>query len=301
MENIIDVKSLTKDYGFGRGVFDVTFLMKKGEVFGYLGPNGAGKTTTIRHLMGFSNVQSGSVKILGLDCFKHAKEIQNSVGYLPGEIELPDNMTGIEFLNHMASLRKMKDMTNINRLLKIFSLDVNSKRKLNKYALGEKRKLAIVTAFMHDPDILILDEPTSGLDPIGQVEFIEFIKEEKQRGKTILLSSHMFKEVESVCDRIAIIKNGKIVNVCLVDDIKNRDKKTFIISFKTKADYDKFLNEDYNFVLKKESKLQVRIYIDDENVNKLIKSLTNYKLSYFAEEKYTLEDHFMHFYEKEAQ
>ncbi len=297
--NVIEVSHLTKDYGYGRGVFDISFSVPQGEVFGYLGPNGAGKTTTIRHLMGFSTPQSGSVKIFGLDCFKDAKKIEERVGYLPGEIALPESMTGEEFLNHMAGLRKLDDMSNTERLLRLFNLDVKSKRKLKRYALGERRKLAIVTAFMHDPDLLILDEPTSGLDPIGQVEFIKFIQEEKKRGKTILLSSHIFNEVESVCDRISIIKSGHIVSTCSIDDIKHRDSKTFIVGFHDIEDYKKFLTESLNFVLKKESQLQVRIFIDDQNTSNLIKTLSKYNLKYFAEDKYTLEDYFMHFYEKE--
>lgn len=298
-ENVIEVNDLTKDYGFGRGVFDISFNVPKGEVFGYLGPNGAGKTTTIRHLMGFSTPQKGTVKIFGLDCFKDAKKIEEDVGYLPGEIALPENMTGEEFLKHMAGLRKITDMSNTERLLKIFNLDVKSKRKLKRYALGERRKLAIVTAFMHDPKLLILDEPTSGLDPIGQVEFIKFIEEEKKKGKTILLSSHIFNEVESVCDRIAIIKAGKIVSICSIDEIKHRNNKTFYIGFKNLENYNKFLNENFNFILKQENQLQVKIYIDDKETTDLIKTLSGYELKYFAEEKYSLEDYFMHFYEKE--
>ena len=295
---VIKVKDLTKDYGYGRGVFNVSFEVKKGEVFGFLGPNGAGKTTTIRHLMGFSTPQEGIVEIFGKKCFVFSKEIQKNLGYLPGEIALPENMTGWEFISHMAGLRKIKDLTYTKSLLKLFKLDLGNK-KLKKFALGEKRKLAIVTAFMHDPEVLILDEPTSGLDPIGQDTFIKFIESEKLRGKTILLSSHIFKEVESTCDRIAIIKAGRIVATCDMDEINNRNQKTYILGFYEAKQYKDFLNEKFNIVLKKENSLQIRVFIEDKDINLFLKTLKKYKLKYFAEEKYTLEDYFMHYYEKE--
>lgn len=174
---MIQVEHLTKDYGFNRGVFDVSFSVKKGEVFGFLGPNGAGKTTTIRHIMGFSKPQEGFIMVQGKDCWHCAPTIQKELGYLPGELAFPANMTGIQFIDHMAKLRNLNDYTMTNYLLKKFELDPSG--NLKRMSLGMKRKLAIVTAFMHDPEILILDEPTSGLDPIMQERFIEFILEEK--------------------------------------------------------------------------------------------------------------------------
>ena len=209
-DNIIVVDKLTQDYGHGRGVFDVSFTVKKGEVFGFLGPNGAGKSTTIRHIMGFSSAQSGNTSVFELESFKNYYKILDRVGYLPGEIALPEGLTGWEFIKMMWSLRKVENKERLEQLLDMFKLDPSGETK--KMSLGDKRKLAIVTAFMHDPEVLILDEPTSGLDPVMQQTFIDFVKLEKKRGKTILLSSHMFNEVEATCDRIAIIKDGKIVS-----------------------------------------------------------------------------------------
>ena len=182
---VLQIEHLTKDYGHNRGVFDVSFSVEKGEVYGFLGPNGAGKTTTIRHIMGFSRPQSGGAYVNGMDSWKNASEIQKNLGYLPGEIALPESLTGTQFINMMAELRGIKDMSHTNYLIDKFELDPSG--SLKRMSLGMKRKLAIVTAFMHDPEVLVLDEPTSGLDPIMQNIFVEFIKEEKKRGKTIFL------------------------------------------------------------------------------------------------------------------
>lgn len=176
---VIDIEHLTKDYGHNRGVFDISLHVEKGECFGFLGPNGAGKTTTIRHLMGFSRPQSGTASILGEDSWKKAARLQKMIGYLPGEIALPAGITGAEFLHMMEKMRGIKNDDYCKMLLDKFELDPNIGTK--KMSLGVKRKLAVVTAFMHDPDILILDEPTSGLDPIMQEIFIDYIISEKRK------------------------------------------------------------------------------------------------------------------------
>ena len=188
--NIIEVDNLTQDYGHGRGIFDVSFAVKEGEVFGFLGPNGAGKSTTIRHIMGFSRPQKGETRVFGMESFHNYYKILSNVGYLPGEIALPEGLNGKEFIKMMGDLRKSQNTDMLNYLLDKFKLDPNMDTK--SMSLGDKRKLAIVTAFMNDPEVLILDEPTSGLDPVMQQNFIDFIKEEKKKGKTILLSSHIF-------------------------------------------------------------------------------------------------------------
>ncbi|MFL2122271.1 ABC transporter ATP-binding protein [Marinilactibacillus psychrotolerans] len=207
---VIEVKHVTKDYGHGRGIFDVSFKIEEGEVFGFLCPNGAGKTTTIRHLMGFTKAQEGELYINGKDSWKSAAIIKHDVGYLPGELAFPKGMSGDQFIEFMAEERQMTDMTRTEELKEIFELDTSE--EIKEMSLGTKRKLAVVTAFMHNPKVLILDEPTSGLDPIMQERFIQFILNEKAEGKTILLSSHIFSEVDATCDRIAIIKDGVVVS-----------------------------------------------------------------------------------------
>ena len=196
--HVIEVNDLTKDYGFGRGVFNVNLHVDEGEVFGFLGPNGAGKSTTIRHLMGFSKPDSGSTKIFGMETFDKYYEILANVGYIPGEIALPAGLTGKAFIKMMQDLQHCHNQKQLNRMLDLFELDQTALAgETKRMSLGVKRKLAVVTAFMSDPDVLILDEPTSGLDPVMQENFIEFIHEEKKRGKTILLSSHIFSEIDS--------------------------------------------------------------------------------------------------------
>lgn len=193
---VIEVQNLTKDYGHGRGIFDVSFSVTKGETLGFLGPNGAGKSTTMRHLMGFSKPQSGSAKILDMVCSGSYNRILKHVGYLPGEVALPEGLTGWQFIRMMQGLRHNQNEERLQYLLEKFKLDPEGNVK--RMSIGEKRKLAVVTAFMDDPDILLLDEPTSGLDPVMQEIFIDFIRDEKKNGKTILLSSHIFSEVEAV-------------------------------------------------------------------------------------------------------
>ncbi len=296
----IEVENLTKDYGFGRGVFDVTFSVKSGEVFGFLGPNGAGKSTTIRHLMGFSKPDTGKTKILGLESFNNYYKFMDKVGYLPGEIALPTGLTGFEFIDMMKRLKGVKSDEWLNHLIELFELDATGETK--RMSLGVKRKLAIVTAFMNDPDILILDEPTSGLDFEMQHVFIDFIKEEKQRGKTILLSSHIFSEVDATCDRIAIIKDGKIVSMFKADDLKHATNKIYEVIFNSENDLKEFLknsknNTKFNIVDIQSKKVVVNV--DDKNINYLIEKLSKFKIVDFVHNKETLEDYFMKYYKED--
>ena len=296
---VIEVSHLTKDYGHGRGVFDVSIKVEQGMCYGFLGPNGAGKTTTIRHLMGFSKPQSGSTSILGCDSWNCADELKNAVGYLPGEIAFPKGLTGTEFLDMQMKMRRVKDEAYKNELLERFQLDPSM--RVEKMSLGVRRKLAVVTAFLHDPDILILDEPTSGLDPIMQQNFIDFILSEKKRGKTILLSSHIFHEVDACCDRISIIKDGRIVADFVADELKNRSTKIYRISFSDKDSYDAFVCKDYLFHSRNEKKLRARVMIEAAQINRLLTDITPLSVTEFQEIPFTLEDYFMEFYKNDCQ
>ena len=296
---VIEVSHLTKDYGHGRGVFDVSIKVEQGMCYGFLGPNGAGKTTTIRHLMGFSKPQSGSTSILGCDSWNCADELKNAVGYLPGEIAFPKGLTGTEFLDMQMKLHRVKDEAYKNELLERFQLDPSM--RVEKMSLGVRRKLAVVTAFLHDPDILILDEPTSGLDPIMQQNFIDFILSEKKRGKTILLSSHIFHEVDACCDRISIIKDGRIVADFVADELKNRSTKIYRISFSDKDSYDAFVCKDYLFHSRNEKKLRARVMIEAAQINRLLTDITPLSVTEFQEIPFTLEDYFMEFYKNDCQ
>ncbi len=303
MENIIEVKNLTKDYGSGRGIFDVSFAVKKGEVFGFLGPNGAGKSTTIRHLMGFSKPDKGNTYILGEPTFNKYYEILNHVGYIPGEIALPAGLTGWQFLRMMQDLQHIHNEEKLNSMLTLFELDdVTLQGETKRMSLGVKRKLAIVAAFMSDPDVLILDEPTSGLDPVMQENFIKFIHEEKSRGKTILLSSHIFSEIDSTCDRIAIIKDGRIVSEFVADDLKHASKKYYMIDFKNEKNVNKFkksINKISSAEILKIEDNKVFITLEDEDMNKAIEILSGLEINEFSNRKESLEDYFMKFYKED--
>ncbi len=236
--SVVQVSHLTRDYGGDKGVFDVSFSISKGEVFGFLGPNGAGKTTTIRHLMGFIKARNGICTINGLDCWSQAADIHKNLGYIPGEIAFFDEMNGDEYLTFLQKYRGIKDTCRMKELINQFEL--NPKGKIKKMSKGMKQKIGIVAAFMHDPDILILDEPTSGLDPLMQNRFIELIQEEKNRGKTILMSSHMFEEVDRTCDRIGIIRRGKLVALDSAEALRERHVKSYTVTLeneKTASDF----------------------------------------------------------------
>lgn len=294
---VIEIEHVTKDYGHDRGIFDISYGVENGEVFGFLGPNGAGKTTTIRHIMGFSKPQEGKITVDGKDSWTQAAAIKRSVGYLPGELAFPAGMTGQQFIDFMAKERRVTDMTKTNYLLERFELDPSP--KIKQMSLGTKRKLAVVTAFMHDPEILILDEPTSGLDPLMQERFIEFVLAEKHAGKTILLSSHIFSEVDATCDRIAIIKNGRIVSTIVADDLRQNKNKSFKVEFGDHQTYERFVAQTkLDVFVKRPEQDQVKLRIQDENIHDFFSELSQYQLNFISEIKFTLEDYFMDFYDR---
>ena len=306
--NVIEVENLTKDYGSGRGVFNVSLKVKTSEVFGFLGPNGAGKSTTIRHLMGFSKPQSGKTLIFGKPTFDKYNEILPHVGYIPGEIALPQGLTGEEFLKMMQSLQGIKNDERLKEMRDLFELsDSDIKIDSKHLSLGVKRKLAVVSAFMHDPDVLILDEPTSGLDPVMQEVFVEFIHKEKSRGKTILLSSHIFTEIDSTCDRIAIIKDGRIVSQFIADDLKHASKKCYTIKFSNEAGLKKFVEQakelnSFSFIkeeIGEEGENALIASLDDGDINAAVKLMAEHGAIDFSNRRESLEDYFMKFYKEE--
>lgn len=301
--SVINVERLTKDYGFGRGVFDVSIHVEKGEVFGFLGPNGAGKSTTIRHLMGFSQPDDGKVEIFGKPTFGKYYEILKNVGYIPGEVALPAGLTGKEFLKMMQDLTGIYNNERLGMLLELFELDEASLLgDVKRMSLGVKRKLAVVSAFMSDPEVLILDEPTSGLDPVMQERFIEFIHKEKERGKTILLSSHIFSEIDNTCDRIAIIKDGKIVSEFVANDLKHASKKYYTVDFKAEEDKKKFLESSVgigSLTMINDKENEIFISIEDKDLNKTINLLSAVDVTKFSNRKESLEDYFMKFYKED--
>lgn len=289
-EEVIKVTNLTKDYGNGRGIFDLNFTIYKGETFGFVGTNGSGKTTTIRNIMGFIKPQQGTVQVLGMDAWKDSCEIKKYVAYIPGEIAFPDLTTGISFFKAQAELLKLKNMDYANSLIKRLQLDPSA--NLKRMSKGMKQKTAIVAALMADKDILILDEPTTGLDPLMRETFLELIKEEKEKGKTILMSSQMFDELEATCDRVALIFDGKIIDIADINALKNSDIRAYKIEFLNKEEYIKFKRLKFKIFRDQEKYSQVTIQIEDNKINHLFKVLKNYHLKFISEVKFNLEKHF---------
>lgn len=288
---IIDVNHITKAYGPKKGVFDLSFQVLQGEVFGFIGPNGAGKTTTIRQLLGFIHPEQGSCSILGLDARIDAHKIQESLGYLPGEIAFFDQMTGKQFLDLLSELRHLEDRSYREYLVSYFDLD--TKGKIRKMSKGMKQKLGLVAAFMHNPDVLILDEPTSGLDPLMQSKFVDLILKEKQKGKTILMSSHSFEEIERTCDRAGIIKEGVLVALEDIHHLKQAQRKAYRIRFRQEEDIHRFMKEPFDS--NHTHGLSCDVIISGD-VNPLIRSLSNYEIDGLEIKTQTLEEIFMDYY-----
>ncbi len=290
---MIEAKNLTLRYKSGKGIFHIDFSVRKGQVMGYLGPNGSGKTTTIRALLGFMKADGGSAAIDGLDSYSQAPEIMKRLGYLPGEISFPDNMKGADFLKYVCQVRGIKEAARMESLLERFELD--AKGEIKKYSKGMKQKLGIVTAFMHDPDILILDEPTSGLDPLMQNVFIELILEEKKRGKTILMSSHSFEETERTCDDVLIIKEGRLVAKTGIKELKSHQRKAFIV----KTDMESELLA-LGFETGQRTDGGTEVFVKGQDIDAFIKKLGKINVIGFEQKQQSLEDIFLNFYGKEA-
>lgn len=292
MRNVIEIRNLTRNYGNHRGIFDVNIAVQQGEIFGFLGPNGAGKTTTIRHLMGFIKAKEGSCTINNFDCFKDASQIHDNLGYLAGEIAFLDDLSGVKLIDFIASMKRIKDKTRVKELLEMFELD--PKGKIKKMSKGMKQKVGIVCAFMNDPQVIILDEPTSGLDPLMQNRFIDLVLEEKKKGRTILMSSHIFEEIEKTCDRAAIIKNGDIVAIEDIDSLKQKKQKRYTITFPSEAEALSYIqSNDCGFMEQNINTVIVKVSGD---LNNFIKSLTAYDIKNMDISTQSLEDVFLHYY-----
>jgi len=219
MNAVIETEKLTKSYGPHRGIVDVDLQVMEGEAFGFLGPNGAGKTTTIRTLLDHLRPSSGRATIFGIDTTEDPVAIHRRIGYLPGEFVLYDKLTGGDTIDYFANLRGNVDRAYQARLIE--RLDVDPKRKFKEYSKGNKQKIGLIVALQHRPDLLMLDEPTSGLDPLIQQEFFSVIREAKDEGRTIFMSSHILGEVERTCDRVAIIRDGRLTRIDRVDALRD--------------------------------------------------------------------------------
>jgi ABC-2 type transport system ATP-binding protein len=298
MAAIIEVEKLTKSYGSKRGITDVTFQVEEGEVFGFLGPNGAGKTTTIRVLMALLRANSGSARIAGLDCWNQSLEIKRLIGYMPGEPALDPNLTGGQILEYFAHLRGGVDQAYLRQLIQRFDLDTS--RKFRQYSTGNKRKVVLIQAFMHRPRLLILDEPTSGLDPLNQQEFDRMVKEARDEGRTVFLSSHVLSEVEKTCTRVGIIRDGSLVRIGGVAEVSAIKRYEITITFADAVPVETF--KTLEGVVEVETLNQgraVRLAMQGP-ADAVIKAAARYPVVSLTSHEPSLEDIFLRYYQGDA-
>lgn len=292
--NVIEVKNLTKTYGKARGISDVSFNVEQGEIFGFIGPNGAGKSTTIRTLLSLIHPTSGSATIFGKDILKDAPAIKKDIGYLPSEVFYYDNMRVKDLLKYSASFYKKDCRKRMNELAEIMELDLN--RKIDDLSLGNKKKVGIVQGLLHEPKLIILDEPTSGLDPLMQHKFFELLEEENKKGATILFSSHILSEVQRLCDRVAIIKEGKIIKLEKISTLKESNYKKVHIETSTEIGKDYFAIEGVTDLVVDRHKVD---FLFKGDINAVMKKIATTHIVNIGVEEPDLEEIFMHFYEKE--
>ena len=289
MDKILEIKHLKKYYGTFRGVEDVTLTLNKGDIYGFIGPNGAGKSTTIRTLMGLINKTSGDIYFDGNKLDSDNIETKKRIGYLPSEINLYDDMKVKEIFDYHESFYNKNLKKRRKELVKLLKIDES--KKIENLSLGNLKKVGIVLALMHEPELLILDEPTSGLDPIMQNTLHNILLEEKNRGTTILYSSHVLSEVSNICDKIGLIKDGKIIKEDLIENIKKNNYTYVTISSKDIE----FIKKELNLEIKSENNSEV-VFISKIDINELIKKLSKYKLDKLLIENISLEDLFSNYY-----
>ena len=291
--NVIEIKNLTKSYGKSRGIVDVNLEVAEGEIFGFIGPNGAGKSTTVRTLLGLIYPLSGSATIFGKNCIEHP-EVRKEVGYLPSEVFYYDNMKVIDLLKYSASFYKKDCTKRINELAEIMDLDL--KKKIDDLSFGNKKKVGIVQGLLHEPKLIILDEPTSGLDPLMQQKFFELIGQENKKGATVFFSSHILGEVQRMCNRVALIKEGRIIKLEKMSTLQENTYKR--ISIETKSEITKeYFN--INGVSNYEIKGKATNFIFKGNINLVMKKIAEIEIYNISIEEPTLEEIFMHYYAKE--
>jgi ABC-2 type transport system ATP-binding protein len=289
---VIDTVKLTKYYGNQLGIEDVDLEVKRGEVFGYLGPNGAGKTTTIRMLLDFIRPTRGSATVFGQDIRQSSVDIHRRVGYLNGELALYNNMTGEDLLKYLGNLRGSLDWKYVRELAARFQCDLP--RRIQGLSMGNKQKLGLLQAFMHKPELLILDEPTNGLDPLMQHEFYDLLTETKKEGRTIFLSSHILPEVEKVCDRVGIIRQGKLVTVETIETLKSHSVRQLEIHFARAIPKEKFSNvQGIRDILVQDKLLTCNVV---GSLDALIKAAAQFEVINIISHEPSLEDIFMTYY-----
>ncbi len=296
--NIIETKKLTKSYGGARGITDVDMEVREGEIYGFIGPNGAGKSTTIRTLLGLIHPTSGRATIFGKDITKYGPEIKEEIGYLPSEVFYYDDMKVIDLLRYSGSFYK-KDFQNIEKRIRDLSdlLDLDLKKKIDDLSYGNKKKVGIVQGLLHEPKLIILDEPTGGLDPLIQQKFFDLLREENKKGATILFSSHILSEVQKLCDRVAIIKEGKIIKVETMSSLVENNYKRFKLETLTPTEKQYFADlQGISDLVIAENAIS---FLYRGHINDATKKIAGLNLTNMLVEEPDLEEIFLHYYQKE--
>jgi len=293
---VIQTNKLTKYYGKARGIIDVDLSIQKGEIFGFLGPNGAGKSTTIRTILDLIRPTSGSALVNGMDPVKEGAKVRRSVGYLPSDFGTYKSMTSWAYLKTLLAMMDYKGEDRIKELA--FRMDLDLTRRIKDFSRGNRQKVGVVSAFMHNPKLAILDEPTTGLDPLMQQEFYKIVLEEKAKGNTVFLSSHILAEVEAICDRVGIIREGKVIMVEKMSTFKKKTGKLLNVEFDRKVDPKVFI--DLKGVSEvKEDEENVLIMTVSSHIDEVIKELAKNTVVDLTYDEVSLEDLFLKFYGKE--
>ena len=291
-KNVIEINKLSKYYGKHRGIEEVSFSVAEGEIFGFIGPNGAGKSTTIRTLLALIHPTSGSATVFGKDCIKEAPSIAQDVGYLPSETFFYEGMTVKGLLDYTAKLYQKDCVKRIKELSERLKLDTS--RKIRDLSFGNKKKVGIVAGLLHNPKLIILDEPTSGLDPLMQETFFEILKEENEKGATILFSSHILSEVQKMCDRIAILKEGKVISLQSIHELRSSTYKKIQLRTQEPVSKQEFTLEGVSEFKQQEEEIS---FMYKGNVGQLINNFSNLEIVDIFIEEPSLEEIFMHYYE----
>jgi ABC-2 type transport system ATP-binding protein len=297
MPPLIEIEKLTKSYGSHRGIIDVDLVVNEGEAFGFLGPNGAGKTTTIRTLLDHIRPTSGQARIFGIVTTEDPVAIHKRIGYLPGEFSLYDKLTGGQTIDYFANLRGGVDATYQADLIR--RLDLDTSRKFKEYSKGNKQKVGLIVALQHRPDLLVLDEPTSGLDPLVQQTFFDVIREAKSEGRTVFLSSHILGEVEKTCDRVGIIREGRLVKVDRVEALRDLAHHQVELRFAGEVPVAAFSGlPGVSDVSADEHVLRMRV---SGSITPVVREAARYELLDFVSREPSLEDTFLAQYGRSAE
>ena len=289
--NVIEIKNLTKVYGKNRGIQDINISVKEGEIYGFIGPNGAGKSTTIKTLLNFIYPTSGEALIFGMDSVKESEKIKEYIGYVPSEVRYYDDVKVKDIIKYAQSFYPKSNKEYVDRICNELELDMN--KKMGELSLGNKKKVAIAQSLINNPKLLILDEPTNGLDPLMQKKLFNILIEEKEKGNTVFLSSHNLVEIQNLCDRVCVIKEGKIVDIIEIE--KSKTELKLKVTLRSSDITDNIVLNLSDKILDKNGKLYTFIY--SKNIDSLVKELANYKIDELLIEKENLEDAFLNYYE----